>query len=370
MGIYRYISRKLLLQCLFPLMAVALITHIASASQLRVATFNIGATFGDTYFIYSLGDPGTADHETVRQVLDRIDADVVALQEIHSVDLQGSPDDLDQLASSLGYDFVSVPPVTGVFDTSLRVVFLSRFPILQSTSIASPDGAKEITRRHAAIRVDVPGTDQDPWLISPHMKAGTTSADRFRRAIEMRRLVDFIEGDVTLDDAPWVVLGDFNPSAISSVFDEAPSGLPSTYLMGTDLSFPIRYHVNPIDYFSSPVFRLDPRQLNGSAATYQSSGEGPILDLILVSQGIAAFDYGAEVYNSAIDFDNLSGLQKRGSPLDSAVSATASDHYAVFADLLLPSISTYQILQSGQAIVEDFSRISGLATPEPWSISG
>ena len=102
----------------------------ASAVEVRVATFNIGAHFGTTYFDYSLGEAGTPDHESVKAVLGRIDADVVALQEIHSVDLQGSPNDLDVLAASLGYPFLHVTPVGGAFDTSLRVIIMSRFPFL------------------------------------------------------------------------------------------------------------------------------------------------------------------------------------------------------------------------------------------------
>ncbi len=67
---------------------------LLAAVEIRVASFNIGAHFADTYFDYSLGDPGTPDYESVRAILARINADVVALQEIHSADLAGIPNDL------------------------------------------------------------------------------------------------------------------------------------------------------------------------------------------------------------------------------------------------------------------------------------
>ena len=354
------------------LLITALLAAMAQAVQIRVATFNIGATFGETFFIYSLGDPGTPDHDTVRDILARIDADVVALQEIHSVDLQGNPTDLAALAASLGYPYLNIPPVSGVFDTTLRVVFLSRFPFLESTNIAPPEGARDMTRRHALVKVDVPGTDNDPLLVSPHMKAGTLSADRFRRAVEMRRLVNELTARGVSGDDNYVILGDFNPSSNPITFDEPPSGLPQTFVLGNDITFPVTYFVNPVDYFGGlPIVRLDARQLDGSASTFDTSDSGgPALDLMLVSPAIAGRDFATEIYNSALDVSNDTGLPKSGNPPAAGTSASASDHYAVFADLELDPPNPYVFLQPGDAIFEDFDGFAGLRAPAPWQATG
>jgi hypothetical protein len=99
------------------------------------------------------------------------------------VDLTGTLNDLQALATALGYPYLHVPPVTNVFDTSLRVVFISRFPFLTTDTVHSPVDAKDMTRLHPVVKVDVPGTNNDPLLASVHLKSGTLLADRFQRAL-------------------------------------------------------------------------------------------------------------------------------------------------------------------------------------------
>ncbi len=350
-----------------------LATAYLPAVEIRVVSFNIGAHFADTYFDYSLGDPGTPDHESVRAILARIDADVVALQEIHSVDLQGSPNDLQSLATALGYSHLYVPPVTNVFDTSLRVVFLSRFPFLTTDTVRSPVGAKDMTRLHPVVKVDVPGTNNDPVLVSVHLKSGTLLADRFQRAVEMKRLTGYLSASGLTNADNLIVLGDFNPSSTNTTFAELPaSGLPGSFVLGSDITFPVTYSTDPLYYFTTPsVIRLDPRQIDGSATTYGTSFPGgPTLDLFLVSPAIASRPVSAETYNSTLDVSNAAGLPKAGGPLASGSSATASDHYAVFTDLELDSAGAYVFTSPGQKVTEDFSDFGGSVDPDPWSTSG
>lgn len=313
------------------------------AVEFRAASFNIGAHFtNEGYPDYSLGAPTSDDFIKVREVLRRIDADVIALQEIASADVSGNPDHLDALAADLGYPFIYVAPVSaspapdslpGPLDTSLRVAFLSRHPFLSTQAIRSPRATKEITRLHPAVQVDIPGTSRDPFLISAHLKSGTTTADRFRRAVEMRRLTHFLTKQGLTEDDNFIILGDFNLSSSNTTFNTLPSGLPSTFVLGTDISLPISYSTNPLSYFSSPsVTRLDPRQLNGSKATFQS---GSVIDLFLVSPSIAGRPLSTEIYNSTHDTSNSLGLPKSGAPLTAGTSAAASDHYAVFGDFEL-----------------------------------
>lgn len=160
----------------------------AAAVPLRVATFNI-ETHRNTngWPDYALDEPGTVDFDSVAAILSRIDADVVALQEVHTSDINEG--DVAALGAVLGLPHQFAGSNSGNFDTSLRVVILSRHPFLSTGSILSPPGAKEIARHSPAVVVDVPGTPNDPLMIAAHLKSGTGSGDRFRRAIEMKRLV-------------------------------------------------------------------------------------------------------------------------------------------------------------------------------------
>jgi endonuclease/exonuclease/phosphatase family metal-dependent hydrolase len=332
-----------------PFTVLFVAASMASAVEVRVASFNVGAFFAESsggvfYPLYGLGEAGTADHDSVRDILDRIDADVVALQEIDSADSAGSPNDVQDLATSLGYPHVYIAPVNASgdlkapFDSDLRVAVISRYPFLSTGAIRSPENMRELTRLHAVVKVDVPGTANDPVVISAHLKAGD-SIDRFRRAVEMKRLALHLNTLGLTNDDNYIITGDFNlnPNYGSTTYNTLPSGLPTTYALGPDIPLPVSYSVNPLAYFTSPgVARLDPRQLNGSAVTFPG-GAGFTLDLMLVSPAIAGRVTDSEVYNSALDTSNSSGLPKAGSPLASGTSAAASDHYAIFADLELDS---------------------------------
>lgn len=301
------------------------------AVPLRVATFNIETHRNASGWPdYALDEPGAVDFESVRAILARIDADVVALQEVHTSDINEG--DLAALGTALGLPHQFSGVNSGNFDTSLRVSFLSRYPFLLTESIVSPPGAKELTRHSPAVVVDVPGTPNDPLLISAHLKAGTGSDDRFRRAIEMRRLSDYLAASGFTAADNFIVLGDFNPSGNNTSFVAEPSGLPGTFVLGGDVSFPVSYSTNMVSYFSSPVpTRLDPRQVNGDDGTYIF---GQTLDLLMVSPALAGRPFASEIYNSSLDMPGL-GLPKAGVPPDPSISGIASDHYAVFADFQL-----------------------------------
>jgi endonuclease/exonuclease/phosphatase family metal-dependent hydrolase len=323
------------------LLTLLALSSLATAVEVRVAAFNIGAVFSGSSPDFSLGDPGTPDHETVKAILDRIDADIVSLEEIAEDDTTGSPSDLSALASSLGYPYVYEAPnegspgvYTAPFDTSLRVAILSRYPFITSGVITSPLGAREMARFHAVVKVDVPGTPNDPVIIGAHLKSGDATDDRFRRVIEMRRLTEYLSAHGITEDDNLFIVGDFNLVGANRTFETLPTGVPVSYDLGDDVSFPVSYSNNPLAYFSSPgVSRLDPRQLNGSAVTFPSSGN--VLDLMMVSPAIAGRMHATEIYNSALDVSNAAGLPKSGDPLASDTSATASDHLALFGDFEL-----------------------------------
>lgn len=336
-----------------PALAIFLATVAAChAVEIRVASFNVGAFFAESsegffYPLYGLGAAGTPDHESVSDILDRIDADVVALQEIDSADSAGIPNDVQDLATSLGYPHVYIAPVgsagpSGIlkapFDSDLRVAVISRYPFISTDAIRSPENKRELTRLHAVVKVDVPGTTNDPVIITAHLKPGD-GEDRFRRGVEMKRLAMYLNVLGLTEDDNYIITGDFNfnPNYGNTTYNSLPGGLPGTYALGADIPLPFSFSTNPLAYFTSPgVARLDPRQLNGSAVTFPG-GAGFTLDLMLVSPAIAGRVTDSEIYNSALDTSNSSGLPKAGSPLAAGTSAAASDHYAVFADLELDS---------------------------------
>lgn len=329
----------------------------ASAVEIRVAAYNIGAQFVGSAPDFSLGDPGTPDHENVKAVLGRIDADVVSLEEIASDDVAGNPDDLDALAASLGYPYLYLSPVSGgsgysaPIDTALRVVFLSRYPFVSSGVISSPTGAREMTRFLPVVKVDVPGTTNDPVIIAAHLKSGSGSDDRFRRIVEMKRLTNYLTAQGLTNDDNFIIMGDFNLVGSNTTFNAPPSGLPATYSLGPDITFPVGYSTNPLAYFSSPgVTRLDLRQLDGSPVTFQS---GSVLDVMMVSSAIAGRQVASEIYNSVHDTSNALGLPKSGNPLPAETSATASDHYAIFGDFELDSdLPNLDLALSAPSVVE------------------
>ncbi len=334
------VPRKTLFASLLALASASL--SVAPAVELRVAAFNIGAHYTGSNPEWSLGDPGTVDYESVKAILARIDADVVSLEEIDGADVDvGNPSDLRTMATALGYPYILNPPVSGSqpaysapLDNNLRVCFLSRYPFAATGFITSPSGAREMTRFLPWVKVDVPGTLNDPTLIAAHLKSSDATEDRFRRAIELKRMGNFLSSSTLTQDDNYIIMGDFNMVGANRTFTTLPTTLPSTYSLGSDVSFPVTYTGNPVVYLTAPgVTRLDPRQLSGSAVTYPSSGN--VLDLMMVSPALAGRNHATEVYNSALDTSNSSGLVKAGNPLPASTSTDASDHFALIGDFEL-----------------------------------
>lgn len=367
---------------------LALLPLLSSAEvPLRVVTFNIEANrdiHGDV--TESLNDPGTADYNAVRDILLRINADVVCLQEIANADVAGgtgggTSSDVHSLATELGLPHVRIPTNSGVFDFTLRNAVLSRYPILDLEEIGSgayldsigsvgTEGGtpKDVTRVIQAIVVDVPGAVQPATIVSVHAKARTGLGDRFRRAVEFARIGQYFANNNLDFTDNIIVLGDLNLSASPSTFTTEPStGLPATWNRGTDIALPISYSTDPDFYFPSPynLVALDPRDLNGNDDTFETGGT---IDFILPSPVLIA--NGSEIYRSNLDTDNVTGLPKSGSPLNNIISTTASDHFAVFADLSLldpGDVEEYVFTQTTETILENFDAITGLDDPTNWT---
>ena len=293
-----------------------------SAIEIRIATYNV---------LTGIGNTGANGREELEAVIARINPDVLALQEVTGNDLKGP---LNQLAERMDYRFVFAP-VTAL-DTGSRVVILSKFPFSEnsSKSIISPPGANDMTRAAAAVIVDVPGTENDPTIVTAHLKCCFDQDDPFRRAVEMLRIRKYLKEQGLDKDDNIFVLGDFNLLGNDIVFESLPPGLPQSYRLGNDIEYDVKYFADPTNYFTSLAL-VNPgfRQQDGvTTDTYR--GSNTILDYILVSNSIARRTPATEVYNSALDTSN-SGLSKEGSPLPRGTSDKASDHYPVFGDFEL-----------------------------------
>lgn len=350
-----------------------LVSLAASGVEVRVAGFNIGAHFtydveGRYYPDFSLGAPGTTDHDSVRDILGRIHADVVALEEVHVADVAAGH--VAALAADLGYPHVLVAPTGNAFDPRLQVAILSRFPFLHTSVIQSPPGARDMNRLIPTVTVDVPGTDRDLVVVAAHLKSGSSASDMFQRVVELRRITDFLAAKGLTSADNFLITGDFNLSSNGRTFAAPPAtGLPGNFSLGPDITMPITYSTDPAFYFGSPAaVRMVPRQVDGSTVTFPTSGS--MIDVFLTSATMAERPVGTEVYNSALDAAEGGGLAKSGLPLAVGTSSAASDHLAIFGDFELDPPLPYEIFVSGDSVSESFDGISGTFSPYPWAAVG
>jgi len=331
------------------------------AVKIRVATFNV---------LNGIGGAGEPGRDELEDILARIDADIVSLQEVFSSDFNGGATNLNSLGNNLGYPHLFVP--TGALDTQSRVVFLSKFPFVPNslTSIDSPPGANDVTRTAPAAIVDVPGTNNNPIIIAAHLKCCFDMDDPFRRAVEMIRIRRHLENLGLDGDDNIFIMGDLNLLGSDQTFTSEPAGLPFSYELGDDITFPVTYFSNPTHYFTGQAL-TNPgyRHQNGiSTATFM--GSSTILDHLLVSNAIAARMPKTEIYNSELDHA-FPGLPKSGTPLPFNTSDGASDHYPVFGDFELDGdIPTYSFTTPTTPIVETFENFEGSQSPAFWRDSG
>lgn len=359
-----------------------------SAVPLRVATFNIEGEFFNNQRQFSLTAPGTSDYESVKDILARIDADVVCLQEVFPSDFDdnnGISQHFNSLASELGYSHSLIATRSNSFDFQLRNAILSRYPFDDIEEIGSADyyddrgllgssgsRAKEITRIQPAIIVHVPGAAQPTTIVTLHNKALSSpiADDQYRQAIELERLRNHLTESGLDQNDNIIILGDFNLGGSATTFMSEPSTVPASYNRGMDIPLPIPYQADPDFYFNVPLqmTALDARSLSNNDAT---TFGGSTLDFIMSTPALTTI--GSEIYRSTLDTSNTQGLVKAGNPLPSGTSAEASDHYAVFADFelesLIPPATSYSLTDAVPKVTEGFDGFAGTRVPEPWSSS-
>ncbi|MCB9688221.1 MAG: endonuclease/exonuclease/phosphatase family protein [Alphaproteobacteria bacterium] len=310
-------------------LSVLILEATASAAPVRVATWNV----------QSVGAVGTAEHTAAVAVLNRVDADVLLLQEVN-----GSTDETNArtLATEAGYAYTAFAP-QGSFGGLHDAVF-SKLPFTdqrfyESSDLSVDPTADEITRTFVRVTVSVGGNDLT--VMSLHLKSGSTDNDEFRRAVEALRVTDAL-ADLNPATDSYLIAGDMNeelgdvlsPAAFSSI----PAGMPVSYSLGSDLAVLLPSPGIENDPFSAMFSAglTDPgaAQLDGSWATRPSSGRR--LDYVLVSDTLLQTWPDTQVYDSADE--GLGGsLPLAGGRPSSTASGDASDHLLVFADLDVPA---------------------------------
>jgi endonuclease/exonuclease/phosphatase family metal-dependent hydrolase len=314
------------------------------ARTVRVASFNLE---------YGPGAPGTSDYEATKAVLARINADIVAFQEIYNDGQDNRVPYWRQMAAELGYTYNVVAEVNGGRAGWIYLGYYSRYP-LQTYNVNSPAPASEMTRLPMRAVVQVPGAAKPLVLWNMHHKASGGPSNHFRRAVEAYRIVQDINAYTTANPGhdEFLLLGDLNDDideaanqTASFVYADfqtfsSAAGWPSGYVLGSDIEEVLRqsslpYRAFPDGRYGSAgggLHRLDLRQQNGtSRATIGTR----MLDYIFVSTALRDSPLAAprgEIYNSALEAIHP-GLPKSGSPLASGTSRAASDHLAVFADI-------------------------------------
>jgi endonuclease/exonuclease/phosphatase family metal-dependent hydrolase len=295
--------------------------------ELRVATWNVE----------NLGLDDPQDLAFARDVVLRLDADVLCLQEV--LDDEGS-----LFASFLTelYPHRIQGDVGDLLGGPQTVACLSKRELLGADSISASEAstdpnAADIGREFVWVRVPV-GEDDGVSLVSVHLKAGQDGVDQFRRAVESIRLRKWVEKLRVLHPGePIVLLGDFNvrpdDDALGASFADFPPGLPSSFELGADITLPVVY--DPLDDVDADGFSRVDATLAGTSDTSTHRPTLWRLDYVFVAPGDAAQPSvtGSLVYDACRD-DETPPLPLTGAPLPCLTTETASDHWPVVVELV------------------------------------
>lgn len=343
-------------------LALALCSSAFATEKLRVATYNVEGI-----------DFSTAGYTSLVDVLKRMNADVVMIEE---VDGSSEASQIGTLATAAGYSHWRVANASSSLTGGLRNAVLSKHPIASHVSWTSPaisgdPSANDITREILQVTVSVPQVCQPVAFFVVHLKASSTSTDDFRRAVEILRLKKVIENYKNANPAHHIVLGgdfndDVNDGPFGNTFNTQPGGLPASYDLGSDLSFPIVY--DPFNTIAAigglSMQYLDSTLEDCSTCYLTRAASGRRLDYVWTP--FSTIRLGDETYASSVDNgvdDGAIGnfMRKSLTPQPSGASASAADHYPVFGDLLYESChgSRFGTASSGSHLLGPRAGIRG-----------
>ena len=336
----------------------------ARAVDVRIATMNLCNLQG--------GEPALA---AFSNIVKRVQPDVLALQEVTSSQEETLTALFATMPKPLPHRAFMQNPGTGRAKTSGdKVAIFSAWPIADAAIVKEnyhdPD-AIEFMRWPIHAKIEVPGALNPLHVVTLHATASTDSKPRrIWRGLEARRVREYVEEHILgtdSNDVEYVVLGDFNDSAVGNW--QKPSGAATfqperfdyttfhayetnetfgsveNFVLGRDHpwyvtnaareGWTIPYRTYPTERFGD-VQPVETFQTGTTNACWVTEWKHDIyrLDYILFSSEIMASSYGApagEIYYSPGDGEGV-GLPKPGPLEDSAASTNASDHLLVFSD--------------------------------------
>jgi len=289
-----------------------------------------------------VGSVGSEEYDAAVAVLNRLNADVVALNEVN-----GSADVISagSLAAAAGYNYTVIGDAG---NGSLRNAIFSRYPFTADYVHTPPDlsgdaGANDMTRWMVEARIKLSDT-QHVALLVQHWKSGTGNSDEFRRAVESFRMAQAIE-DLDTDADYFILVGDVNEELDSvprtpTYFESLPNGLSSNFELGNDvrsIMLDTGIYNDPFAGLLDPTLTdavvVDALQLDGTDGTRPASGRR--LDYLMISRSLQDLMPVSEVYDDA-DEGLASDLIKIGAPLVSGTVMSAADHLPVLLEVELP----------------------------------
>lgn len=357
------VARLLFLVCV----AAALLSpEIRATERVRVVTFNVK----------DVGTNGSAQQNALKAVLTRIDADVCLLQEVDTSEASIVP----SFGASIGYPFFKSSGTSGTLSGGLMVSVLSRHPISSSVAwtAASASGdptANDITRNILQVTLDVPDVCDPVTVFTFHLKAISGSTNEFRRAVEILRLKKVVEAYAATHPTHNIVFGgdlnvNLNDAPFGQTFNSLPSGLPQTYKLGNDVTFPVTYDpFQTIASFGGLGFSIVDATHEDSSTDYSTFQSGGGRLDYLWRRSLTTPVLGDEVYSSFTDngIDDApvgQWIWKSGAPPISNAISTASDHYPVVSDFLFESCAgaRYGFGSSGAHLLISRAGITGSGT--------
>jgi endonuclease/exonuclease/phosphatase family metal-dependent hydrolase len=302
-------------------------------TELRVVTFNVEA----------VGTQGSPEWEALADVLARLAPDVACIEELGDFET----DDLSALAEQLGWgppiQAAQSPAIGGELrNACLGPRTMNRVGSYDGAALAPDGDANDLSRDVLAVRVDL-DAGCHANVLAIHAKSGQEDLDRFRRQVEFVRFTQAIARVQGEHPGEAVVLaGDFNENPedenIGQVFASAPPGLPESYQLGADISFPLTY--DPFGTFEAVgMTRLEPTAEDSTSTSTWGEFDGFRIDYMWITG--AELD-AAIVYDACQD-DGVDAppagawLPLTGEPLPCATSDAASDHLPIAADLRIPA---------------------------------
>lgn len=295
--------------------------------RVRVATWNIE----------SLGTPLSLEYESVRQVLARLDADVVVLEEVDA----SEEDAFGELAAALGYPEAEIAkdhPFGSLGNAAMTRLPVVSFRYPSAAMLSGDPTARDLTRLVPVLELQVEGAAGRLGVVGTHLKSGFEDADYVRRAVDAVRTAQ--AADLLSDADATLVMGDFNedladaPSAVPALVSPVV-GLPPDWTLGADLASDFEGSGLRYDPFAPLVDRgfsaIDAERRRGGVATRPSSGRR--IDYAWFAGRSGSRVVASEVYSSADEA--WAGLADGPTPPYDA-SQFAADHLPLLVEVELP----------------------------------